>query len=163
MVARSFAAADATTGVVAATGEEDRRRVGVFRNGEQIVDYRLESNGGNIAVSPDGRFVLAADGTTAHLLIPPSDQALWQIALPDSGYTIRSIAVSDAGLELIGAQHESRRNGMVLIADQGGRVVYREDLPLERSNAQIPAVQLGAGGESALLRSLEELILIDLR
>jgi hypothetical protein len=163
VVARSFATADAVSGVIAATGEEDRRRIGVFRNGEQILDYRLESNSSNIAVSPNGRFVLAADGTTAYLLAPPSNQALWQIALPEAGYAIRSIAVSGAGLALIGAQHESGRSGMVLIADQGGRVVYRANLQLARSNAQIPAVQIGAGGESALLRSLEELILIDLR
>jgi hypothetical protein len=46
---------------------------------------------------------------------------------------------------------------------EGGRVLYRQDLPLQRSNAWIPTVQLGLEGDSALLRSLEELILIDLR
>jgi outer membrane protein assembly factor BamB len=160
--ARSFAVANRATGVVAATDEEDRPRIVVFRNGEQVIEYRLDGNSRNVAVSPNGEFVLATDTTTAHMLTPASGRALWQMKLPEAGYSIRSIAVSNAGLALIGAQHESGQNGMVAVVE-GGRVLYRQDLPLQRSNAWIPTVQLGPEGDSALLRSLEELILIDLR
>jgi hypothetical protein len=163
MAARTFAAADAATGVVAATDAQDRKRVAILRNGEQVRDYRLDGNSRNVAVSPNGQFVLAADATTAHMLTPGSERALWQIGLPEVGYIIRSIAVSDAGLALIGAQHENLKSGTVIIADQSGGMLYRQDLPLQRSNAWIPTVQLGIGGDFALLRSLEELILIDLR
>jgi hypothetical protein len=158
-----FAVANGASGVIATTNEEDRPRIAVFRNGEQVVDYRLEGNSRNVAVSPNGQFVLATDSNTAHLLTPASERALWQIEVPEAGYIIRSIAVSDAGLALIGAQHESGDSGTVIVVDEGGRVLYREDLPFQRSNAWIPTVQLGVDGNYALLRSLEELILIDLR
>lgn len=163
IAARSFAVANSASGVVATTGAEDRTQIAVFRNGEQVVDYRLEGNSRNVAVSPSGEFIFAADTSMAHMLTPASDRPLWQIEVPEAGYTIRSIAVSDAGVALIGAQRERGESGTVFVVDEGGGVLYRQDLPFQRSNAWIPTVQLGAEGDSALFRSLEELILIDLR
>ena len=135
----------------------------MLRNGEPLFEYQLDGNSSHVAVSPNGQFVLATDGRAAHLLTPTDAKAIAEITPPDPGFSIRSIAVNDAGMILVGAQHAQQKRGTVLIADRDGRVVYRKDIPLELANARVPAVQLNTAGDMALLRSLEELILVQLR
>jgi hypothetical protein len=157
-----FAAANSATGLVAAVDDAARTELAVYRQGEPLLRYKLARNVRKLAVSANGMYVLATDATTAHLLTPGRDTPLWSRPMPVSGYSINSVAVTDSGVALLGAQHDSLRRGIVLAIDRNGRELYRRDMAFTLSNAWIPTVQVDRQGSVALLRSLEELVLIRL-
>jgi hypothetical protein len=158
--ARLFAAAAAESQLVAAAGAEQRNAVRVFRGGTPLWRYALAGNVHNLAISPSGAFILATDGSTAHLLSPQSDTPLWSMPMPDQALIITSAAVNDRGVVALGAQNRDLSHSLVLILDRAGDVVFERQLTHRLSNAWIPTVQFDVTGTSLSIRTLEELILL---
>ena len=157
---RLFAAGPADSALAVASSEDRRTTVGAFRNGEPLWRFELPSNVRGVTVSPNGAYIVAVDKTTAHIFSPQSGEPLWSFQLPDEAFTINSVAVNDDGFVALGAQHESLSNGLAFMLDGEGRVRFERGLRHERSNAWIPTVQFDAAGDSVLIRTLEEMLLV---
>ncbi len=158
--AHLFAAGPADGGFVVASADERRTAVDAYSGGSPLWRFTLAENVRQLAVSPDGRFILAADRGSAHLLSPQSGTPIWSFAMPDAEFTINSAAVNDRGVVALGAQHSSLTRGLALILDSDRSVLFERELSYGRSNAWIPGVQFDTAGGSLLVRTLEELILV---
>lgn len=113
-----------------------------------------------MAISPNGQFILASDGYTAHLLSPESNTPLWSHAMPDAALAINSLAVTNQGAVALGAQHQNLSQGLVLVIDRNEDILFERSLVHKLSNAWIPTVLFDVSGKSLSIRTLEELILI---
>lgn len=160
---RFFAAGPAESGLVVASDAVERQAVGAFRAGSPLWRFTLGGNARHLSVSPNGAFILAADGGAAHLFSPQSGDPLWSFEMPNQALTINSAAVNDRGVVALGAQHSSLSSGLALILDSKGGVRFERTLTHQRSNAWIPGVQFDASGTAVLIRTLEELILVATR
>lgn len=160
MPTRLFAAASSQSQIVVASGAEERNLLQGFRGGESLWRYRLMGSVRNVAISPNGAFMLASDGNTAHLLSPQSDMPLWSRAMPVDALAINSIAVTNQGVVALGAQHSDLTRGLALVLDSNGNVLFEREFAHNLSNAWIPTVQFGPRGRFLSVRTLEELLLL---
>lgn len=160
MPARLFTPASAESRFVAAVGTEERNVIQTFRDGALLWRFALEGAVHNLTVSPNGAFVLATDGSTAHLLSPQGGAPLWSLPMPDQALVITSAAVDNRGVVALGAQNLDLTRSLVLILDGAGEIIFERELSHRLSNAWIPTVQFDVTGTSLSIRTLEELILV---
>lgn len=157
---RLFAPASAASQIVLASSANDRKMLQAFRGGDPLWRYRLNRNVRNLSISPNGEFMLASDGNTAHLFSPGNSAPLWSREMPNKSLVINSLAVNDKGIVALGAQHSDLTNGLALVIDRAGNTLYERKLNHGLSNAWIPTVQFDRSGTTLSVRTLEELILI---
>lgn len=157
---RFFAAATAPTGFVVVSDDANRKVVAAYRAGERLWDFKLEGNVRNLAISPNGEFMLATDRNTAHLLGPGQRSPRWSFTMPGEGVAINSAAVNDRGMVALGGQRPELNGGLVFILDPYGYQMFHREFEWELSNAWIPGVQFDLEQTSVLIRTLEELVLV---
>lgn len=155
-----FAAANAPSEIVLISEQGDRKSVESYRGGERLWEFSLDANVANIAISPNGEFMLATDSSTAHFLTPEDGSPGWSFEMPDKDLIINSVAVNDGGVVALGAQREELNGGVLIVLDSGGKQMFEREFTYELSNAWIPTVQFDPKGVFLLARTLEELVML---
>lgn len=160
---RSFAPADSVTGLIVVSDTRERNVIRAYMHGEYKWTFPLGGNVRNLAISPDGAYILATDKRTAHLFMSEEGEPLWSFNAPDSELSFNSVAVNNRGVAALGAQHSSLKEGSLFMMDSKGSEIYRYKLSFSLSNAWIPDLTLDSTGSLLLVRTLEVMLLIRLQ
>lgn len=157
---RFFTASAAPTGLVVVSNEADRNVFEAYLAGELLWDFKLDGNVRNLAISPNGEFMLATDRNTAHLLELRQRSLRWSFTMPGEGVAINSAAVNNRGVVALGGQRPELNGGFVVILDADRKQMFEREFEWEFSNAWVPGVQFDLGQTFLLIRTLEELVLV---
>jgi hypothetical protein len=167
---RFFAPANGDTDRVVVSPADDRQEAALYEASKSQWRLHLQEAGiveniRNVAISPRGDLI--AVSSAHHLLIlgPGSSTPLGVFEV-GTELAINSVAVSDRGVVAVGAQQarlqeDEKAVGAAYLLDSKGEVLFQQDTVHERSNAWIPMVQFDATGQFLLLRTLEQMWLID--
>lgn len=167
----SFAAANVDSSQVITTRANMRVGFQIYRAGKPLPQAPMDFEGPrqntrNLAISPNGS--IAASSNATELIIFGADaEATAAIFRIDDGLTINSVAISDRGYVALGAQQKNVQGndsatGKVVVLNTNGETVYEQVTQHERSNAWIPTVQFDASGRLLLIRTMENLYLLEI-
>lgn len=105
-----------------------------------------------VAMTPDGKLVVATSGAEVIALSGPGGQEVWRAPL-EGANAITSLAVSPSGLVAVGArggpasatEQRPELNPALIAVLRDGRVRFRADFELDRMNVWTPSVALDPG------------------
>jgi len=135
------------------------RKFVLFESGQLIGDSSLEHPVHNVAISPNGEFIIVTDARTVRFFMNQL-QDVWGYTFNDESLTINSIVVSDSGFVACGLLRDNGENsppeiryteGRVFLFDQNGNIIWQEAYNLHLANAWIPIVALTPVTESQMI------------
>lgn len=135
------------------------RKFVLFESGKLIGDSSLEHPVHNVAISPNGEFIIVTDARTVRFFMNQL-QDVWGYTFEDESLTINSIVVSDSGFVACGLLRDNGEKsppetryteGRVFLFEQNGNIIWQEAYDLSLANAWIPIVALTPVTESQMI------------
>lgn len=139
------------------------RKFVLFESGKLIGDSSLERPVHNVAISPNGEFIIVTDARTVRFFMNQL-QDVWGYTFEDESLTINSIVVSDSGFVACGLLRDNGEKsppeiryteGRVFLFEQNGNIIWQEAYDLKLANAWIPIVALTPVTESQMILKVQ--------
>ncbi len=139
------------------------RKFVLFESGKLIGDSSLEHPVHNVAISPNGEFIIVTDARTVRFFMNQL-QDVWGYTFEDESLTINSIVVSDSGFVACGLLRDNGEKsppetryteGRVFLFEQNGNIIWQEAYDLKLANAWIPIVALTPVTESQMILKVQ--------